>query len=95
VPTSSIWQSEAKRMPFMTTPERIGIDKGLAQGLEKGRLEYALRGIELGLKLKFGAAGLQLLPEIRNLGDLAKLDAVLQAIETAASPEEVRRVWAQ
>jgi hypothetical protein len=78
---------EDKSMPFMTTPERLS--------LEKGRLEYALRGIELGLKLKFGAAGLQLMPEIRSLGDLAKLDAVFQAIETAASPEEVRRVWAQ
>jgi hypothetical protein len=69
-------------MPFMTTPERLGLQKGL------------LRGIELCLKLKFGAAGLELLPEIRQLGDVSKLEAVLPAIEKAASPEEVRRVWA-
>jgi hypothetical protein len=73
---------EDKRMPFMTRPERLGLQKGL------------LRGIELCLKIKFGAAGLELLPEIRQLGDVSKLEAVLPAIETAASPEEVRRVWA-
>jgi hypothetical protein len=79
---SYIWQSEDKRMPFMTTPERLGLEKGL------------LRGIEWCLKVKFGAAGLQLLPEIRTLRDESKLEAVFQAIDQAASLDEVRRVWA-
>jgi hypothetical protein len=74
---------EEKKMPFMTTPERLG------------RIDGLLEGIEFGLKLKFGEAGLRLLPEIKELEDVEKLRAVLRAMETAASPEELRRVWAE
>jgi hypothetical protein len=73
---------EEKRMPFISTPERIGMEKGL------------LKGIEACLKLKFGTRGLELMPEIRELQDHEVLEAVLDAIETAASPDQVRRVWA-
>jgi hypothetical protein len=72
---------EEKRMPFMTTPERIGMEKGL------------LEGIEVSLDLKFGEEGLKLIPEIKELGDHEVLRAVLQAIKTAASPDDLRRVW--
>jgi hypothetical protein len=68
-------------MPFITTPERIGMKRGL------------LKGIEVSLQLKFGAAGLELLPEIRELPSHELLEAVLDAIPTAASPQELRRVW--
>jgi len=69
-------------MPYMLSIERIA------------RTEELLAGIELGLELKFGAAGLQLLPEIQQLTDVEVLRAVRQAIKTAASPDELRRVWA-
>jgi hypothetical protein len=74
---------EEKRMPFMTTPERIGIKKGLLAGIEKC------------LKLRFGEEGLKLLPEIRELHDYEMLQAILETIETAASPDELRKVWAR
>ncbi len=70
-----------KRMPFITTPERIGLEKGL------------LQGIEACLKLKFGAPGLELMPEIRELEDHELLRTVLDAIQAADSPDELRRVW--
>ncbi|HEV3255256.1 MAG TPA: hypothetical protein VG013_00115 [Gemmataceae bacterium] len=70
-------------MPFLTTPERLGLKKGL------------LQGIEVSLEVKFGAEGLRLLPEIRQLYDHEVLQAVLEAIKTAATPEDLRRVWAQ
>jgi hypothetical protein len=76
---------EDKKMPFITTPERIGMEEGLKKGL--------LKGIEVSLEMKFGAAGLQLLPEIRQLQDAGMLEAVLEAIKTASTPEEVRRAW--
>jgi hypothetical protein len=50
-------------------------------------------GIELGLKLRFGEAGLKLMPEIHEIHEQEKLEAILKALETAASPEEVRRLW--
>jgi hypothetical protein len=72
---------EEKRMPYITSVERIGIKKGL------------LEGIELGLELKFGAEGLKLLPEIRELTNHEVLRAVLQAIKTAKTPDELRQIW--
>jgi hypothetical protein len=77
---------EEKRMPFVTIAERVGMEKGLEKGL--------LKGIEVSLKVKFGAEGLALLPEIRALQDHELLEAVLEAIEAAANPGELRQVWA-
>jgi len=68
-------------MPFISTPERIGLKKGL------------LESIEVCLRFKFGEESLRLLPEIRELHDHEQLRAVLHAIATAASPEDLRRVW--
>lgn len=73
--------AEEKQMPFVTTPERIGMRKGLTQG------------IEVALEVKFGEEGLRLMPEVRQLHDEAKLEAVLKAIRTAASPDDLRRIW--
>ena len=76
---------EEKRMPFITTPERIGREKGLEEGL--------LKGLEAILKLKFGEAGLALMPEIRELQDHELLEAALEAVGEVSSPDELRRSW--
>jgi hypothetical protein len=68
-------------MRFMDIFERAEIEKAL------------LDGIESCLKVKSGAAGLELLPELREIRDHELLRKVLKRIETAESPEEVRRTW--
>jgi hypothetical protein len=45
------------------------------------------------VKIKFGAEGLELMPELRELYDHVLLEKVLKRIETADSPAAVRRVW--
>jgi hypothetical protein len=77
----SLCYPEEKRMPYITSVERFHRRKGL------------LLGIETCLKIKFGAEGLKLMPEIREIYDHEVLEKILQAMETAASPEELRRVW--
>ena len=72
---------EKKKMVFITTPERIGLERGLSQG------------IEAMLELKFGEPGLRLMPEIREIVEIEKLEAVLHSIKSAASPEDLRRIW--
>ncbi len=72
---------EERRMPFITTPERVGHRKGLRQGIESV------------LRIRFGEEGLKLMPEIREVYEEEKLEAILKALETAASPDEVRRLW--
>jgi hypothetical protein len=52
-----------------------------------------LAAIELGLDLKFGAEGLQLMPEIKEITDLDVLRAVRDAIKPSRTLDEVRRVW--
>ncbi len=84
---------EEKHMPFITTPERIGREEGRAEGRAEGLSKGLINGIEVALELKFGEVGLRLLPEIRAIADEAKLEAILGAIRTAASPEDLRRVW--
>jgi len=73
---------EERRMPFITTPERVGLRRGI-------RL-----GIESLLKVKFAEEGLKLMPEIEEIHETEKLEAILKALETATSPDEVRRLWA-
>ena len=73
---------EAKQMPFMTIAERIGREPDL------------LKGIELGLELKFGAEGLKLMPELRALQDHEVLEAVLAAMKAATTPADLRLIWA-
>jgi hypothetical protein len=84
--TNVFWQDvaqiqEERRMPFITTPERVGHCRGLRTG------------IETALKIRFGEAGLQLMPEIREIYEEEKLLAILEALATGASLEEVRRLW--
>ncbi len=89
-------------MPYITSVERLGIQKGLQQGLEQGLqqgLEQGLQqgreegrvqglrdGIQLALDLKFGAAGVALMPDIARIHDPDLLAAVLAAIKPAATP---------
>jgi len=69
-------------MPFVTTPERFGIEKGI------------LLGIECLLRNKFGKEGVQLLPEIRALEDPDKYLGLIEPIFKAATLEEARRACA-
>jgi hypothetical protein len=72
---------QEKCMPFYTIADRVAMERAL------------LEGIEVSLKVKFGDQALELMPELRELQDHELLRAVLHAIETADSPEELRRVW--
>jgi hypothetical protein len=68
-------------MPNIYGFERFGYRKGL------------LLGIESCLRVKFGAEGQELLPEILPIWDLALLEKILHRIKTAGSPADLRRIW--
>ena len=61
-------------MPFIDIAERVGLGKGL------------LQGIEACLKMKFGAEGLKLMPELREIRDHELLDKVLDADQDGGQP---------
>ncbi|HEY7426654.1 MAG TPA: hypothetical protein VH682_20630 [Gemmataceae bacterium] len=80
------WEKE-KQMPYVTPWERLAREEGRVEGLREGLLE----AIELGLKLRFGAEGLQCLPAIQQLMDIDILRRIKQAIETAVPLDDIRR----
>lgn len=87
---------ETIRMRYVTSVERIGIEKGIEQGIEQSQNQLRqglIKGISLGLKLKFGESGQSLLPEIESIGDVDLLSTILDAIETVATVEQLRQVY--
>jgi predicted DNA-binding ribbon-helix-helix protein len=73
---------EEKRMPYVTSIERLA------------RREGQREGIESLLRVRFGEEGLKLMSEIQEIHEEETLRAVLKALETATSLDEVRRLWA-
>lgn len=69
---------QEKHMPYVTSIERVGIRKALRKGLR------------VALKIRFGDEGLNLMPEIEQVHDNEKLEAILQAVESAASLDDIR-----
>ena len=84
---------EEQRMPYITSVERIGRQKGLEQGRFEGMKEGLLKGIELGLELKFGSEGLGILPEISQLQDVEQLRAILSGLKTVNTLAQLRQIY--
>jgi hypothetical protein len=86
---------EVQQMPYISSVERIGIQKGLIQGREEGREEGLMNGlrtgIELGMELRFGSAGQELLPTIRAISNLSTIEAIYTALKGGASLEQIRQ----
>lgn len=87
---------EERRMPYITSVERIGIQQGIEQGIEQSQQllrQVLLESLELGLELKFGSEGLRLLPEISLLEDVEQLRAIQAGLKTANTLDELRQIY--
>lgn len=84
------WQAvkqleEERSMPYITSVQRIGRQEGRKEGL--------LKGVELGLRLKFGVAGLALLPEVSEIKDTRLLETILSGLATAKTLDDWRKLY--
>jgi hypothetical protein len=70
---------ESKKMPYVTSIERLGIRKGM------------LRSLELSLEQRFGAEGLKLAAEIPVIRDVGLLEDLQRALFTDATLDEWRQ----
>ncbi len=65
----------------------------LNKGRIEGRVEELLLGIELGLELKFGPEGLQLMPEISQIADVDILRTIREGLRIMNTLDEVRHIY--
>jgi hypothetical protein len=94
----ALWQEiaeyeEAKRMPYVTSVQRIGERIGEQRGEQKGLRQGLFDGITLGLELKWGSEGLRLLPEIGRIEDVYLLRAIHEGLKRVSTPEELRQIY--
>ena len=61
--------------------------------VEHGRAEGLIDGLALALELKFGVAAAPVIAEVRQLSDLAQIEAIMAKIKTAESLDEVRSIY--
>lgn len=67
-----------------------GLEQGLEKGVEQGQRDGLLEGIGLLLDVKFGAAGMDVLPVIQAIHDLPRLRAFSQTLKQETSLERVK-----
>jgi hypothetical protein len=87
-----------KQMPYVTSIERLALDKGRMEGQQEGReegrheglREGLLRGIRIGLEKRFAAEGQQLAGVISQIADVNSLQAIQDALWTAGSLADIR-----
>ncbi|HPA48212.1 MAG TPA: hypothetical protein PLG59_13105 [bacterium] len=72
--------------------ERIrneGREEWMEKGMEKGRLMEIREGIRLGLELKFGDAGLALVPCLDRIDSIERLEGIKETLRKAKTLNEV------
>lgn len=81
----------------MTTIAETLMDQGRREGEIKGRREglreTILESIEILLELKFGVAGLALLPEIQQIDNITVLQLIQRSMRIVTTVDEVRALY--
>ena len=92
---------EDRKMPYMTSTERIareegmmqgitqGITQGMTQGINRGQLENAREAVLDILEVRFGRLAAALQEKINSCSDLRRLKKVLRQAVLIGSPDEL------
>ena len=91
------WLEQGKvlgKQEGMLLGKQEGMLLGKREGMVVGKQEGLIAAIELGLELKFGAAGLALLPMVRQVQNTEVLRTLAESIKTAQTLTELRTLYA-
>ena len=72
---------EEQQMPYVTSIERLGIEKGIKNA------------IEMVLEARFGASAVSVMSEIRQLSDAELLEKILRQASTVDRLEDLAGLW--
>ena len=92
MPTLAEQWIEEGRQEGRQEGRKEGRKEGLEQGLLKGTRRGLLAGMGPALELKFGSDGVALLSELHEIEDVDVLRKVADAIRTARTVEDLRRL---
>jgi cytochrome c556 len=73
---------EEKKMKYVSSVEKIG--------KKQGRIEGKWEAIELGLFLKFGDRGTHLMPIIREITDVNRLNMIKEIVKTSNALDDIQ-----
>ena len=83
---------EEKKMPYITSAERIGIEKGMAEGMDKGELLYAREMLLEALDEKFSTSTpADIKKQIQALNNKIMLKRLLRSTIQSKDIEEFRK----
>ena len=77
-------------MPFLSYPERRGLEQGIEKGIEKGMLQGIERTVRVYLKTRFGDEALSWLSSRVKLCDETQLNELYERLFKADTIEKVR-----
>jgi len=83
---------EERRMPYITSVERLAMKKGRQEGRQEGLRDGLLEGIALALEAKFGEVDTELLEDIRALNNIAQIRKVARGLKKAKTVAEIQRL---
>ena len=83
-----------RKVPYVTSVERLGLKRGRKEGLKKGRQqglrEGVLEWIAFDLEAKFDSVDAQLMEEIKALKDIDQLRKVARGLKKARTMNQIR-----
>ncbi len=87
---------EKLNMQYVTSIERIGIERGFKKGIEQGIEQMRkplLHSLKLNLEFKFGKEGRKFLPVISQLKSPKELSTFQDRLKAARTAEELERFY--
>ena len=81
---------EEKRMPYVTSVERLGMQKGFEQGLQQGQLQEAREMLLEAVATRFGEVPEDVTAAVQRLETVEALRGLLRQALTCASIEAFR-----
>ncbi|MBF0336888.1 MAG: hypothetical protein HQL05_03570 [Nitrospirae bacterium] len=69
---------------------RKGVVEGKRKGLVEGRQKGLVEGIEGMLDIKYGAVGLEIMPSVKKITSIEKMEAFKRLIKNSRTVDELK-----